>query len=319
MRFIASIFFSLAALPAAGEFSLDLPVDCILGESCRLQQFVDHDPSAGSADFQCGDLSYDAHKGTDIALPSLIAQRAGVNVLAAADGVVLGLRDDMVDILQSAPNAPDVAGRECGNGLVLHHEDGWQTQYCHMALGSLQVVTGQRVAAGQVLGQIGLSGATEFPHLHLSVRHEGSVIDPFAPNGTKVCEQSGNDTLWNTDLATPAGGVIDIGFSQIVPSFAQIKEGAAGTENLSRNDPIVLWGIFFGMKAGDRVNIEVIGPNGELFSDEFNIDRSQAQSFQASGRRAPASGWEQGRYHGTITIKRGSSVLDQSNREIYVE
>ena len=163
-------FLSLAASPAAGDFLLQFPVDCTLGETCYTQHFVDHDPTAAASNFRCGPLTYDGHKGTDFTLPKLADQATGVNVLAAAGNTVLGTRNSLDDVLQVGPNPPDAANRECGNGVVIRHIDGFETQYCHLAKGSITVKSGDLVTAGQVIGQIGLSGQTQFPHLHISVR-----------------------------------------------------------------------------------------------------------------------------------------------------
>jgi len=175
MRKLALIS-SLAATQAAGDFALQMPVDCTLGDTCYIQQFLDHDPSRGTQDFMCGDLTYDGHKGTDFALASRADQAAGVNVLAAADGTVMGVRNDMKDVLQTGPDAPDVSDRECGNGIVIRHDGGYETQYCHLAQGSVTVMAGQQISAGDIIGQIGLSGQTQFPHLHLSLRKNGSLM-----------------------------------------------------------------------------------------------------------------------------------------------
>ena len=94
----------------------------------------------------------------------------GVNVLAAAGSTVLGTRNSLDDVLQVGPNPPDAANREYGNGVVIRHIDGFETQYCHLAKGSITVKSGDLVTAGQVIGQIGFSGQTQFPHLHISVR-----------------------------------------------------------------------------------------------------------------------------------------------------
>ena len=77
--------------------------------------------------------------------------------------------------------APFRRGQDCGNGVLVDHGDGWETQYCHMKQGSVRVTSGDAVGAGAVLGQIGQSGMAAFPHLHLSVRHNADKIDPFAP------------------------------------------------------------------------------------------------------------------------------------------
>src|SRR5689334_18360626 len=171
--FLIILWPALQVARAADPIVLDLPLDCTLGETCAIQQYVDHDASAAARDYQCGSLSYDGHNGTDFRLLSRALQRAGVNVLAAADGLVLRVRANVEDVI-IAPNdtLPD-PDRMCGNGLVIAHRDGWETQYCHLAKDSLSVRPGQRVTAGTPLGRVGLSGATQFPHLHFAVRHRG--------------------------------------------------------------------------------------------------------------------------------------------------
>lgn len=171
----------------AQELVLSSPIDCSLGDDCYIQQYVDHTDGEGVSDFRCSSLSYDGHKGTDFALRTLEQMRAGVDVIASAKGTVMGTRNSVDDVLYTAANAANVKGKECGNGLVLRHDDGWETQYCHMKKRSVQVKTGEIVEAGTVLGQIGLSGRTQFPHVHLSVRKDGKVVDPFDPDGSVTC------------------------------------------------------------------------------------------------------------------------------------
>lgn len=65
--------------------------------------------------------------------------------------------------------------------MVLVHPGGWETQYCHMAMGSIGVLADEPVRAGQSLGRVGLSGNTQFPHLHFAVREGARKVDPFRP------------------------------------------------------------------------------------------------------------------------------------------
>ncbi|MCG6904806.1 MAG: M23 family peptidase, partial [Rhodobacter sp.] len=59
----------LCAAPAASQpLRLDLPIDCVIGDSCFVQNYVDRDPGPGAVDFACHGLTYDGHQGTDIAL-----------------------------------------------------------------------------------------------------------------------------------------------------------------------------------------------------------------------------------------------------------
>src|SRR5262245_17608090 len=176
----ASLSCFLLLAPIAHAIELGRPIDCEIGRTCFIQNYVDHDASPDVRDYRCGTLTYNGHNGTDFRLPTVAAQRSGVNVLAAADGQVLRTRDGMADISISAAGAPSVADRECGNGVVISHAEDWETQYCHLAQGSLRVKAGDRVVAGQPIGHVGLSGKTEFPHLHLTVRRGGKVVDPFA-------------------------------------------------------------------------------------------------------------------------------------------
>jgi murein DD-endopeptidase MepM/ murein hydrolase activator NlpD len=107
-------------------------------------------------------------------------QREGVEVQASAPGRVIGVRDGVDDISVRTIGKAAVVGQECGNGAVIEHGNGWSTQYCHMAKGSLRIKQGDLVDLGQPLGLVGLSGDTEFPHLHFTVRHQGRIVDPFA-------------------------------------------------------------------------------------------------------------------------------------------
>ena len=319
MRPALAAILSLAACPAAGDISLVLPVDCSLGETCFIQQTVDHDPGPGAADFRCGSLSYDGHKGTDVALPSRAAQAAGVTVLAAADGTVRGVRDGQPDVLQGSPGAPDVTGVECGNGVVIAHPDGWETQYCHMANGSILVALGDRITAGTPLGQVGLSGDSQFPHLHLSVRRDGAVVDPFAPTARDRCGAPDGASLWQNPPALPPGGVIAAGIASAVPDFETIKAGTV-PDAAGRDAPLVAWGYLFGTRPGDVVRLTVTDPAGEaVFTDDVLLERGQAQVFRATGRRAPPGGWPAGEYLAAVALVRDGAALGRQSYRVTLD
>jgi hypothetical protein len=62
---------------AQGAPSFALPIDCEIGKSCVLQNYVDRDPGPGARDYRCGPLAYDGHKGTDIRVIDLPAFKRG--------------------------------------------------------------------------------------------------------------------------------------------------------------------------------------------------------------------------------------------------
>ncbi|MGH8246737.1 MAG: M23 family metallopeptidase, partial [Gammaproteobacteria bacterium] len=169
---VALIVLSGAALEAAGPPELGFPLHCALGEDCWIVNYVDVDAVAESvADFQCGRQTYDQHDGTDSAVRDWRSMEAGVDVIAAAPGTVIRIRDGETDRVRTRAELSEIqkAGRECGNGVLLDHGDGWRTIYCHMKQGSIPVAKGETVDAGRKLGEVGHSGFVEFPHLHIGV------------------------------------------------------------------------------------------------------------------------------------------------------
>ena len=64
---------------------------------CFIQQYVDTLAGEAAEDYRCGPLSYDDHGGTDIRVRTMAEMEAGVAVIAAAPGVVKGLRDGMAE------------------------------------------------------------------------------------------------------------------------------------------------------------------------------------------------------------------------------
>lgn len=109
----------------------------------------------------------------------------GQPALAAADGEVVAVRDDLPDSLEllRRPGEPveaqmarvmafqDAAlagggGDMVGNHVLLRHADGVYTVYAHLAPGSVRVRAGQAVARGEPLGAVGNSGSSTEPHLH---------------------------------------------------------------------------------------------------------------------------------------------------------
>ncbi len=304
-------FISLAAPAAARDPSFVQPIDCELGKTCFIQRYMDHDPSDRLADFQCNNQSGNDHSGTDFALPTLRAMEEGVDVLSTAPGIVVAVRDDMRDVSVLDEDTADITGRACGNGVLVTHGNGWETQYCHLKQGSITVQRGQKVASGAPLGQVGLSGETSFPHLHLTVRKDGKNIDPFAPNGHLGCGPHTDTPLWSDDVSYQEGGLVSVGFSPNVPSFDKIKEGSATALVLFKDQPIVLWGHAFGAEAGDVMRLIIRGPGSFVFEERITIESPRVRYFRAAGKRPPPNGWPSGRFRGTVDIVRDGTTIER--------
>lgn len=300
---------ALLAAPAAAEPpSLSLPVDCVLGETCFIQKYVDRDPGPGFVDVGCGALGEDGHNGTDFALPAMRDLEGDVPVLAAAPGTVLGRRDGMPDVAVSDPTAPDVTGRECGNGVSLDHGDGWTTQYCHMAQGSIAVEVGEEVERGRRLGRMGLSGSSEYPHVHLTVRRDDEIVDPFDTVGGR-CGEDTRAPLWDVPLDYVPTGLISAGVLDRVPEFDEVEAGLDPHPG-DAGVPLVLWGHAFGAQPGDAMRFVLDGPDGTEIDARAELDRRRIVYFRANGRRAPEGGWTPGAYEGRVELLRDGKVVD---------
>ncbi|MGW7487094.1 peptidoglycan DD-metalloendopeptidase family protein [Streptomyces sp. NPDC054786] len=118
----------------------------------------------------------------------------GAPLLAVADATVVRADDRQRDHLSrtSWPAAVYLlaieglvrvlggARRVIGNHVILDLGDGTYALYAHVRRGSLTVRTGDRVRAGQQLGQCGDSGNSSEPHVHFQLM-DGA--DPEAADG----------------------------------------------------------------------------------------------------------------------------------------
>ena len=95
------------------------------------------------------------HSGLDMAAPG------GSPILAAADGVVVAATYES----------------SMGNYVMINHGDGLYTIYMHAS--ALYVSSGQEVSAGDQIAAVGSTGNSTGPHLHFSVRLNGSYVSPW--------------------------------------------------------------------------------------------------------------------------------------------
>jgi murein DD-endopeptidase MepM/ murein hydrolase activator NlpD len=308
----ATVFAYSAGSGFAAPPELEVPIACELGRTCFIQNYVEHKTPTGSRDHACGTRTYHAHNGTDFRIPDMAAQRRGVNVLAAAPGTVARLRDGVPDVSVREISPEAVKDRMCGNGLAIAHGDGWETQYCHMEKGSLSVRPGEPVAAGQVLGRVGLSGLTEYPHLHFTVRHAGKVVDPFAQDLAEDSCGEGS-ALWSgraqAALAYRASEILNSGFAPRAVTRADVEAGVAA---LDEDAPVLAAYVrAIGLKKDDVQTMSLTGPNGETLAAETvkPLDSDKAEQFLLIGRKRPPAGWPRGTYTAHYTVERGDAVV----------
>ena len=261
-------------------------------------------------DYACGRLSYAGHNGTDYALRDRSVMVEGVAVLAAAPGVVTAVRDGMPDISMAQSGQKTIEGRECGNGVLLDLGAGWETQYCHLRHESIAVKPGDSVVTGQMLGLVGLSGRTEFPHLEFSVRYRGRKLDPFVGRAEASGCALGNAPLWSEtalDLQPYLPfALYNTGFADRAPKATEVRAGGHHNATLVRTaKALVLWVEVFGAEIGDHVTFRIYRPDGdELVTHNRRFAKRYARWFGFAGKRAPGKAWPVGVYRGEVHFRR---------------
>ena len=94
------------------------------------------------------------HYGLDLAMPT------GEPIYAVFDGVVRISKFN----------------RSYGNLVIIHHANGLETYYAHMS--KRNVVAGQQVRSGDIIGLCGNTGRSRGSHLHWEIRYMGNAINP---------------------------------------------------------------------------------------------------------------------------------------------
>jgi hypothetical protein len=67
----------------------------------------------------------------------------------------------------------------CGYGyfIIIDHGDGWTSLYGHLS--HFDAKLGDKVKQNEKIGEIGMTGKADGPHLHFELRLHGGVVDPL--------------------------------------------------------------------------------------------------------------------------------------------
>ena len=122
------------------------------------------------------------HKGIDIPGP------VGTPIYATADGMI--------------GRAQWVSGY--GKYVEIEHGNAVQTRYGHLS--AMNVVPGQRIKKGDILGYMGSTGRSTGSHLHYEVRVAGEAINPMAFLSPVINSAQSNMLLAAKDTDSKAMG-----------------------------------------------------------------------------------------------------------------
>ena len=316
-RLSIAIFFALICSSASGADNpnFSLPVQCSDQVPCFLQNMVDVDEGPGRQDPYCASATFNGHTGTDVRVLDFKALKKGIPALAMASGTVTATRDGVNDrLVRTKEDINRVKGRKCGNGVIIDHDNingaNWETQTCHLAKGSIKVKKGDQVRKGQVLALMGLSGKTQFPHVHVTVRRNGQIIDPVTGlNSGESCKKQPRFSLFSASAATQLTRMqthfLQSGFTNKPVQGIDILQNKVSRPTL--NGPLIFFAKLINLRRGDKLRLKIMGPKGVFATNETKpLKKDQATFTVFTGKRGKIAS---GTYSGSIDLIRDGKVI----------
>ena len=281
--------------------------------------YVDEDTtSPGIKDWNCGSVTYDGHRGTDITsspYPFYAMDNSQLNVIAAAPGTIVNKVDGNFD--------KNCVGSGTANYIIVQHADGSVALYWHMKKNSLtSKIVGQTVVAGEYLGQVGSSGYATGPHLHFEVwsgTTSNTLKDPYAGS----CNIFNASTLWAAQKQYREPAILKTQVNTIAPVFP-----ACPTTETPNEDSCFTAGatakfyIFIRNEtSGLAANMSIINPGGSIYSSwtHNSVNTYTPTAYYFTNKVLPSTAGTytfQATYNGitcakTFTISCGTTDVNQ--------
>lgn len=229
-----------------------------------INNYVDRDASAGLLDYMGGDKTYDQHHGIDIDLPTFRQMDAGVDIIAAHEGVVEAVVGNFPDRHLSCVNND-------WNVVTVRHADNSLAIYGHMQTSSPVVSVGQAVIAGQKIGRVGSSGCSTTAHLHFELHDDNDVVvDPF------LLALWAAPPVYDTALSLMDWCVKD----GAIASVDTIKDPGADATTIQNGHTLGVGLSVAGGESGDLLEVAFVRPNGtQAWSGSLSFTQTWRHSF----------------------------------------
>lgn len=229
-----------------------------------ISNFVDLNTESGIQDFNCGNRSYNGHRGTDIYLWPFqwhMVENNQVEVIAAAPGIIFAK--------QTGNNSYNCEWQPglTWNAVFIRHADNSTTWYGHMKEGSLTSKgVGDAVAQGEYLGIVASSGYSTGPHLHFEAYDaDGDLIDPYS--GT--CNNLNNESYWVEQKPYREPTINAVLTHRNIPNFTPCDAGAEPEDNyvsdcFERGDDIYLATYYHDQEITLQSSFKVFRPDNSI-------------------------------------------------------
>ncbi len=299
--FLVSFF-----LQNASALTLELPIDCKLGENCWIANLPRHFHENQEVDYKCSSKTYSGNKATDFILETIEEMNQGIDVLSPFDGIVKSVQDGIKDNDLNIHRLDKTEDHECGNNVLVVTDD-FEAQLCHMQQNSISVKVGDQVVAGESLGSVGLSGKTGHPQLSFIFRkrnQDGTVseIDPFY--GEQLGCGLPPKPFWaNANYLsnnTKNGIVYNYGIAFQIPDPQKVRSGYY-KRIIQPHKPkmIMVFADILSIDKGHKIKVQFLDSAGEiLFEKDQEFTKYQPRYFFYIGKNLHKK-----QLHGNFNIK----------------
>ena len=170
----------------------------------------------------------------------------GEPIHAARGGLVAETRADATE----GGTALRFLSEDSGNYIVVAHDDGSFATYAHLRPGGVHVEVGERVAAGDHIGDSGNTGYSTGPHLHFDVRVPTralglkSVPTRFRDHQGRVVTPQTGRFYYAAHPGKPAFDIIlgeELRNADFVDFRAEVTSGELGVRSEKWDDTVVLF------------------------------------------------------------------------------
>jgi murein DD-endopeptidase MepM/ murein hydrolase activator NlpD len=188
----------------------------------------------------------------------------------------------------------------------------------------MTVRPGMQVRKGERIGSIGSSGLAEFPHVHLSVRLNGKLVEPLTGkalgNEAHVCgDLSGNmfDSASKQALVQPTVAILDVGVANAPPELSDLVRTGGPPLATARGDSTVAWLWAINVDEGSRFRIRLVGPGEVTLIDHTTnaLPRRKANYLAYVGRKVKV---ETGTYQLSVEITNGEKRIALEDRSFII-
>ena len=240
--------------------------------------YVDVDPLSGIEDFAGGSVSYDGHNAWDIGPAdfTFAEQDAGIELYAAADGVVSEVHDGEFDrntVWQGQP----------ANYVIIDHGSGWRTIYWHLRRDSAAVNVGDAVQAGDFIGYMGSSGNSSGTHIHFILQHHRFSVEMMYDIGTYMVDP--------LPYVFDSPALLETGITNYTPdSHRQEQFSEVETYTQQSGQRVYSIGMYAGLAVGDSIGQVWKRPDGTIFNNVgFTLSGQYSWSWWYWWRTLPSS------------------------------